>query len=68
MIIQTIHCDICGKELPREIVNILGQNIEVYKTAHCKEWDLKSILPHICKTCALEIDNKLLKLKLELMK
>lgn len=68
MIVHTYCCDVCSKILPIEHKQTLFGKIEVVKTSKTKEWDTSMFLPHLCKGCALEIDNGILKSKFELMK
>lgn len=62
-----IICDLCGKELPIEQITTQFGIIEVVKTGKTKVWDTSSPSHHLCKECALRIDNELLKLKLDLL-
>lgn len=67
MIRVTLYCDICGKELPvREIETAIGK-IEVVETGRTKVWDTSGLGKHLCKECALRIDNELLTFKMELL-
>ena len=63
MIINSVVCDICGKELPLKDVDTPFGPVKVVMTNKTKEWNTKSILPHLCETCAVKIDNVLLKAK-----
>ena len=64
----TVHCDVCGKELPIIRKHTPLGDVDVIKTARTKQWNTSMILPHLCETCALKIDNELLQTKIDLMK
>lgn len=62
-----VHCDVCGKELKIIRKHTPFGDVYVIKTSRTKQWDTSMILPHLCETCALKIDNDLLNAKLELL-
>ena len=63
MIDNRVLCDVCSKELQLEDVDTPFGPVKVVKTYKTKEWNTKQILPHLCETCAMKIDNVLLKAK-----
>ena len=67
MIKSCIICDVCGKELPIELVRINGEVYKTIKTAKTKEWDTQLSYPHLCEKCALELDHAFLKFKLRML-
>lgn len=63
------ECDYCGKRLETEKKHTPFGEVEVIcGTAKTKEWNTTGIYHHLCKECALEIDNDLLRLKMKLLK
>lgn len=63
----TIHCDICGKTLPIEQVTTQVGTFYVVKVGKTEICNTKHLFKHLCKECALMIDNELLKFKLDLL-
>ena len=67
MIRTTICCDVCGMELPKKVVNTPYGKVEFVKTSKAEVWNVSTVFPHLCKGCALTIDNALLKTKMDLL-
>ena len=67
MLKTAICCDVCGKELPCKTLNTPYGTVEVVKTAKTEVWNTSRVLPHLCKECALKIDNALLSAKIQIM-
>ena len=69
MIKRYYACDWCGKTLDYEVVQTpFGDEREIIKgLGTTKVWNTKRLFPHLCKECALTIDNELLKAKLEIL-
>ena len=67
MIVMSYVCDYCGKPLRTCKKIVFGVEVEVVETATTKELDTRTILPHLHKECATEIDYTMLKEKLRLM-
>ena len=67
MLKTAICCDMCEKELPCRTVNTPVGAVEVVKTAKTEVWNTSYVLPHLCKECALKIDNALLSAKIQIM-
>lgn len=66
MIRHYYECDVCGKKLPTEIKKTPFGQIEVVSgVGTTKEWDTKRLFQHLCKECALTIDNALLRVKMQ---
>lgn len=62
------ECDVCGKKLQTKIKQTpIGEVEIVCGTGTTKEWDTKGLFQHLCKECALSIDNDILKIKIELL-
>lgn len=68
MVKVSYHCDVCDRVLEVEKKNTPLGEIEVVKTFRTKEWNTSTILPHLCESCALRIDNQLLETKLNCLK
>lgn len=64
---MTVHCDVCNKNLPIEQIETSFGKIEVVKVGKTKVVDTNNLFKHLCKECALTIDNELLKFKLEVL-
>ena len=62
-----VHCDVCDKPLKLYRVDTPLGSYDDYETSHTKQWDTSNILPHLCKKCALEIDNAILSVKLSVL-
>lgn len=65
-----LHCDKCKKELPIIKKKILGQEKEFYDkgVVNVPFIDIfKTFNIVLCKECALEIENELLKAKLQIL-
>ena len=68
MIAYYYICDICGKKLETKTEQTPFGEVEVVVgTGKTKEWDTSKLFSHLCKECALEIDNKLLRTKYEMI-
>ena len=63
----TICCDICMKEIPIEQISTPIGKVEIAKTGKTKVCDTNHLFKHLCKECALRIDNELLNFKLNLL-
>ena len=61
-------CDMCGKVLPVKTVHTPLGSLETIDSTKTKVWDTQTVLPYLCKECALTIDNSLLSIKLEMLK
>lgn len=68
MLKVTVCCDICGKALPVKKARAPFGSFEIIESAKTEVWNTQTALPHLCKECALQIDNSLLSLKLEMLK
>lgn len=62
-----ICCDLCDKELPIEQIATPFGMTDVVKVGKTKVWDTSNLFRHLCKECALTIDNELLKVKLNIL-
>jgi len=67
MIKHTVCCDVCGLPLPIRRFRTPAGVFECIETARTEQWDTRSIFPHLCKKCALTIDNELLKTKNDIL-
>jgi uncharacterized protein YlaI len=68
MIKHYFVCDVCGKKLPTKTKQTPFGEVEIVcGTGTTKEWNTKGLFMHLCKECALTIDNGLLKTKNELL-
>lgn len=69
MIERHYLCDVCGKRLDFEVVQTpLGEEREIIRgLGTTKVWRTEGLFKHLCKECALTIDNELLKAKLEIL-
>ena len=67
MIQRIIRCDICNKELSVTRVTAPIGEIDVVETGKTEVCDTRHLFQHICKECALKIDNELLKFKLKVL-
>lgn len=68
MIKHYFECDVCGKRLPTKIQQTPFGEIEIVcGTGTTKEWNTKGLFQHLCKECALTIDNSLLKTKMQIL-
>lgn len=66
MIRHYFECDVCKKQLPTKIKQTPFGEVEVVcGTGITKEWDTKRLFRHLCKECALTIDNALLRTKMQ---
>ena len=68
MLQATIRCDLCNKELLIERASTPFGKACMVKDGKTKVWDTSNLFQHLCKECALTIDNELLNLKIELLK
>lgn len=58
-------CDYCGKRLEtRKQQTPFGEIEIICGTAKTKEWDTTMLFQHLCRECALSIDDALLRLKM----
>lgn len=68
MIEYICRCDICRKELETETKQTPFGEIEVIKNVgKTKEINTDALFQHLCKECALSIDNTILKEKMRLL-
>ena len=66
MIETIVICDCCGEPLPVETVHSIdGKTIDNVRLFTTKEWDTKTLFPHLCENCASKIDMALWKVKSE---
>lgn len=63
MIKTQVFCDFCEKPIPEMTMVLDGNEVPCVDLAITKEWDTRSLFPHLCKSCADKIDNALLKMK-----
>lgn len=56
MIKTQVLCDFCGKPF-REKVR--GKEVTVIGLSITKEWDTRSLFPHLCEGCAGKLDKAL---------
>lgn len=65
-----LHCNKCGKEIPKIKRKILNEEKEFYELGIVNE-PFKNMFEdfnvHLCKECALKIENEILKAKVQLM-
>lgn len=69
MIGRLYVCDVCRKEFKYEVAQTpLGNKIHIiHGLGTTKVWNTEGLFQHLCKECALMIDNELLKAKLEIL-
>lgn len=68
MIKHYFVCDVCGKKLETKTKQTPFGEIEIVcGTGTTKEWNTKGLFQHLCKECALTIDNGLLKTKMDIL-
>ena len=59
-------CDVCRKQLKTETrQTLLGEVDVIIGLGKTKEINTEAIFQHLCKECALSIDNTVLKAKLK---
>lgn len=61
------RCDICSKILPITTVETPFGTVNIVKTGKTTVVDTRDLFRHLCKECALHIDNQLLKFKLDIL-
>lgn len=61
-----VVCDICGRELERKIVYDYGVPYEVAVSYRAALLDTADVFPHLCLSCATNLDKALNKQKLEI--
>lgn len=62
-----VRCNLCTKELPTKRIETPFGSSEVVEVGKTKVWGTKKLFRHLCKECALTIDNELLRFKLNLL-
>ena len=68
MIKHYFVCDVCGKKLETKTQQTpFGKFEVVLGTGKTKELNTTRLFSHLCKECALKIDNKILRTKNELL-
>lgn len=60
-------CDCCEKELPKHIQHTPLGNIEVVETGKTEYFNSQCVFKHLCKECALKLDNAYLGAKVEML-
>ena len=60
-----VCCDVCKKEIPIKKIETPIGKIEVPDVGKTEVVDTSFAYQHLCKECALEIDNQLLKAETE---
>lgn len=61
------RCDICSKVLPITPVETPFGTVNIVETGKTMVVDTRGLFRHLCKECALRIDNELLKFKLDIL-
>ena len=57
MIVNQILCDVCGRPFRfHERCRDQSKEVTVVGLSRTKEWDTRSLFPHLCKGCAAKID------------
>ena len=67
MFYRIIRCDICNKDIPFKRIRTQFGEIDIVAMGKTEVCDTRGLFSHICRECALKIDNELLKVKLELL-
>lgn len=67
MVERIICCDICNEKLSVKRVTTPIGDINVVVMGKTEVCDTHHLFQHICKECALKIDNELLKFKLKVL-
>ena len=60
-------CDCCGEPLRVETMEFHGAKYETVHSHQLKEINGFPFLEHLCQTCALKIDNEILRFKVSVM-
>lgn len=66
MITTLVMCDFCDRPVLSRVEIIDGEkcrNVVMHRT---KEWDTRTLFPHLCEVCAEKLDLALGKMKAEM--